>query len=188
MQKAELQTQTTRFFMCPNCGAEDFQVEHLIGENTSFGPWDCGHCNHDILGETRDGDVFLEHRPSKTYPALALLKLGDYYFAIKSYGDDPDGRIDNWDYLFHSHQCPTNLTKAIVKIYDDEHDDPHGIFRFMASIPGTKENEDKLEHASSVEQLLKLFNSDGFPLASEWPQEEKGVIPFLVGDRKEQQQ
>ena len=44
-------TITKHFFLCPNCGIEEKEYEHLLNRRRGTGPWlwRCDECNHDLL-------------------------------------------------------------------------------------------------------------------------------------------
>lgn len=192
-----------RYIKCPTCG-ETHEVEHLFEmiedykhtayatTSARFGPWYCDDrekCNTKMSGYVHDdGTVSVDviPRPSNiSHKALVLFKLRDLYVVVDGYTCDENGDIENWDFLFHSHQCPTNIFSRLQKIFDSEHDDPHGILRFMASIRATDENIKEFDESiNTVPDLLKFFNSDGFPKDSDWPEENKGVLGWLAQLKK----
>ena len=115
---------------------------------------------------------------------LTLLKLGDLYVVVDGYRYESDDA----DYLFHSHQCPMNLLRATVAVFDPERGhDPHGRLRFVAGIDDTPEarallGEDKRGNNASVTSfagVLQLFGTDGHPPDSMWLDRDGGVIPWL---------
>ena len=116
---------------------------------------------------------------------LFLLKLRDVYFVMRnSYHDAAPSEHD--DYFIHSHQCPTNLIQDAIAVFDAEGSDPHGIFRLVASLPFTHQREDALDEMTGLQELFAFFGTDGTPLATDWPEEDKGVLSFIAdAQRKE---
>ncbi len=195
----KVETKIKRYISCPECNEGEHIIEHLIDRannednKSTFGPWHCHNmsCGFIFRGDVdKDGNVYFEPAKNfignnRSYPTLSLLKLNDYYLVVDhAVIGEEDGSIENWDYFFHSHQCPSNLFRSVVAVFDHEESDPHGIMRFMGSIRLTDESQKKLDtEIHKTEDLLKLFNSDGFPLESEWPQENKGVLHGIVAMR-----
>lgn len=161
----ELKQDVSYYFNCPNCGVKRFSVGHLITKTRpyTFGPWECSNCNHSISGFI-DSDInvtITKVDECKNKPVLCLIRLNDLYMVIDSYKslEDP-----NWyDYLFHEHQCPTNIMRSVIEIFDAEDGiDPHGLFRFVACIDDTEENRKKLsQKTQDLHELFKLFQTDG---------------------------
>jgi len=165
--------QHTRYFLCPSCNQYKFEVEHLMGNNTSFGPWYCetDRCDCVVRGQVQDGKVTVEQseRDGNQYSTLSLLKFRDIYLVVKhSVIGDQNGHIDHWDYFFHSHQCPSNLFRTVTHVFDNQESDPHGIVRFVASIPGTDTNHSKIDETYTTNDLLVLFKTNGELPPSEW--------------------
>lgn len=174
---------TKRYLPCPNCGEHDFLVEHLIDDRVrDLGPWSCRVCNYGLrftAGEGRIENVRTE--PPKNTRMLSLLRFRDLYLVVDSYTRSDDQGADWYDYLFHSHQCPTNILNHVQEVYDPaEGLDPHGICRFVAAIPDTEENQKRLDDAGSLQQLFLLFDTDGQDAPTRWPEEERGLIPDLA--------
>jgi hypothetical protein len=174
--------------LCPNCGESDHTVSHLFDEGgRTFGPWCCDACNHEFRGRVLPDNsvVITKVEPRDTECKLCLLKLRDLYCVVTGYslvkGDQYD---DHADYLFHSHQCPGNIMRSVDEVFDvAEGSDPHGIFRLVAYITDTPENRKKLDHnygAHTVEELFRVFHTDGQPLPTDWPEQDGGVLSRLA--------
>lgn len=119
------------------------------------------------------------HRP--TMPALCLMRFRDLYVVIDSYGPHDPDKDDWYDFLLHSHQCPTNLMRNAVEIFDAKHGfDLHGMFRFIASIPDNEETRDALDSAFELPALFKLFSTDGTEAPTEWPEKERGLLSWIA--------
>lgn len=186
-----------RFIVCPGCNAHDHSVEHLFDgterpNGRSFGPWSCGgaDCLTKISGTVHpDGTISVELSVSPKRRGFALLKLRDLYLVRR----ERYGRIepDHADYFYHSHQCSTNLLQDVVEVYgpSGEHDS-HGLIRYVAGIDDTPETraalKDRFGCAPSLRDVMKLFGTDGEPIATDWPEADGGLIPMIAEWRREE--
>jgi hypothetical protein len=173
--------ETARYLICPKCSSRVSSIDHLaIGQ--TFGPWLCKSidCDQEVSGTiTADGaDVTYSTAPRRG--RLYLLKLRDVYFVMRNRYRDADPDDDNDDYYIHSHQCPTNLIQDAISVFDAEGSDPHGIFRLVASVPFSHEREDQLREMVGLGELLAFFGTDGQPAATEWPEEDRGMLGFVA--------
>lgn len=185
------------FYRCPHCGKSEHGIQHLIDAlydtraEKSFGPWHCEECRHEFSGVVRFlpgviGDTpvveITRCEPWKKVPKLSLLRIRDLYLVVDSYGDyQPEEQNRLWyDYLFHSHQCPTSIMRSAMEVFDKDGRDPHGILRFVAALDDNEENRQKLDEAGTQEDLFKLFQTDGKDAPSSWPEVNKGVIPWIA--------
>lgn len=170
-------TITVTYLICPGCGVHRFGIDHLDPGKT-FGPWTCQEliCRTSIRGTVTADGAEIESWKEDRKPQFALLKFRDLYLVrIDKYG------IENPDYFYHSHQCPTNLLGGIENVFDAETgSDPHGILRFVASVPWSEEAEMEMESICTLPELFAFFRTDGQPAPSEWPEENGGVLPFIV--------
>ncbi len=176
------------FIVCPGCGVGEHDITRQIaavhdnGDPGAFGWWLCpiDECGTEIQGTAfSDGSADIEHRDNGRGPqGLALMTMGGRYFVIKQ----KYGRVQNPDYFYHSHQCPTNLLRNVTDVFDPEHGkDPHGILRYVASIDRNAETARGLEDASSLAELLSLFKTDGQPAESQWwPEQDGGMLDFVA--------
>lgn len=121
---------------------------------------------------------------------LSLFKLGELYLIVEDYTYEDDAA----DFLFHSHQCPQNMLRKVIAVFDPEHDsDPHGVMRFVAGIDDTPEarallgDDDRGTNASvtTFAGMLQLFRTDGQPAPSDWPERDNGVIAPLAELQRE---
>lgn len=198
-----MQTKSKLYLVCPACGDDDMCVQHYVDdalagkwpdrESLTFGPWPCHNrdCDRALQGRvTRDGRVIdLEAVPKGHTSGYALLKLGDLYLVVdEMQGDDLD---EGRDYYYHSHSCPVNFLRRVEEVFDVRGRDPHGRLRYVASIPGTPENRKAIADdngngtVGSLEGLFALFKTDGQPAPTDWPEDEGGVLPFIVEARRE---
>lgn len=182
MTKGKIKTK--RFLLCPNCGGSEHQVEHLFSEcrNGSFGPWGCDECDHAFRGEyDPDGKIRITGvEKEEGRKVLCLLRFRDLYVVAGPYREHGDA---GWyDYFFHSHQCPTNIMHQAEAVFDAaEGDDPHGVFRFVTSIPYDKEEHRILFfNGMSLEVLLRTFGTDGQDAPTDWPEDERGLLPGIA--------
>lgn len=169
---------THRYVQCPGCGEHEFRIDHLTAP-AEFGPWRCDEygCCTEISGTiAADGQVEIEHHRAAP-SGLALLKLGDLYLVV----DEASHIEDEYaDYFYHSHQCPLNLMRSVVAVFDATGPDPHGQLRLIANIESSPEARERLEHVSSLAGLFGLFATDGQPASSSWPEENGGMLPQVA--------
>jgi len=179
---------TRRFVCCPNCGGSTHGVEHLLDSvrehgDITFGPWPCEECDHDFFGEvTVDQDVVIRKVvKSRVWKVFVLLRFRDLWVVVRG-RNYPDAAEDSWDYFYHSHECPVNIMKDVVDVYDAEvGSDPHGVFRYVAEIAATKEIEKTLdEGCMTLESVFRLFDTDGKEAPTRWPERDHGVIPWIA--------
>lgn len=113
------------YVLCPHCNQSRHEVQHLYDDaknrkqGVNFGPWHCDACQYEFSGTVAHDPenlsepcavTFTRLQARKRIPKLSLFRLRDLYLVVDSYGDDQsEDRDPMWyDYLFHSHQCPTN--------------------------------------------------------------------------------
>ena len=190
-----MDTITKRYVVCPTCEQHHHDVEHLFepGERKHFGPWSCrtDDCYTTVRGTcfpNGDVDAVFEESPKKR--GFALCKLRDLYLVLR----EPYGRIENPDYFYHSHQCPTNLLSRVVDVYAPSGEaDVHGMIRYVAGIDETPETRDMLcEHGGvnslSLRKVFELFGTDGEPGETDWPEVDHGVLPFIAEMQREHEE
>jgi hypothetical protein len=114
-------------------------------------------------------------------PKLSLLRFRDLYVVIAGYSDIT-GEPDWYDYKFHSHQCPEAIMRSVVAVFcPSEGADPHGVFRYIASVDDNEENTLALNtETATVEQLFRLFGTDGSDAPTNWPEHQRGLIPLIA--------
>lgn len=198
-----VEMRTKRFPIC-KCGMEYSSFEHLVepGKERTFGPWKCESrgCNQQLRGTVKsDGEVVLELSDAPIEKrGWSLLFFRGLWMLYESSFFRPEGD----DYFFHSHQCPTNIMGSIKEVYcPEEGEDPHGLFRHVASIEDTLEVRQSLgidplprrpglpANASecanpSLAEVFRLFKTDGQPPPSQWPEENRGALPFIAELRR----
>lgn len=181
--KPEIKTRA--YVACPECGEGEFIVQHLLGwekGRKAGAPW---YCHNDAcragwqfsMGE--DGTLEIERADTGKAPGYGLLKLGDLYLVHhQKYGNYVDS--DSADYMYHSHQCPTDILGEIEAVFNARGSDPHGVMRYVTSILDTPETTKALEETGSLQALFALFKTDGQPAPTNWPEENGGVIPWIA--------
>lgn len=174
---------TKRFIRCPHCDKGEHTVEHLFeDQDRSFGRWRCHDCNHEFSGVAKqDGTIEITKVvPSDSQPMLCLLRFRDLYLVVNSYTKPKQDDRDDWyDYLFHSHQCPSNILGSVEEVYDPaEGRDPHGQIRFIAAVPDA--GQDVGKECGTVEELFRYFHTDGTEAPTNWPEDQHGLIPFIA--------
>ncbi len=172
--------ETARHIACEKCGGRFGAIDHLEVGRT-FGPWSCRNldCDQDVQGTIAMDGADVTFSTHERKGRLYLLKLQDVFFVMRNphVSASPS---DSDDYFIHSHQCPTNLIQNAIAAFDAEGNDPHGIFRLVASRPFTHEGEDALREMSGLAELFAFFGTDGVPASTDWPEEDKGVLSFIA--------
>lgn len=167
-QKAVLTTVSKHYITCPyeDCGATGEEgpgpVTHLLDCDTFFGPWYCKKCHRAVTGTVRKGEVSISKNNQSSKPTLDLLRLDplpqSLFLIAKGlvWNDkiDPSGK----EYYYEQHTCPINyFHDAEVVIFGNDND-PHGLFRYVKSIPHPGKESDLMN--MSIEELGKLFMVD----------------------------
>ena len=75
--KVEVTPITRHYIKCPDCGNETaHQIDHLLGKDTTFGPWSCSECGTKIRGTLNNKEAFIEIADEqKDEKALLLVKV-----------------------------------------------------------------------------------------------------------------
>lgn len=160
--KVELVQQVSHYIPCPFCGDQSsFSITHLLGENTTFGPWYCDKCGHSIRGEVKSGSVEIEKRTEVKINTLDLLCIPPHekpvYFVVAgskiSPRDSGDEELGHTKFFYEEHTCPTNWLGEVLEVVDRGDRDPHGLFKYNGSIDRGRASDD-----DEAERLLKHFN------------------------------
>lgn len=114
-------------------------------------------------------------------PILCLFRFRDLYVIAESYTRGAEDEEDSYDYLFHSHQCPVNIMRNVLEVFDSaEGKDPHGIFRYVAEIDDNEQNRTALRDKGGFQDMLYLFKTDGTEAPTQWPEKERGLLPWIA--------
>ena len=178
--KANITTETKHYLHCPECNGRMGAIDHLLGDiDRAFGHWICGGCHGKVVGTVHpDGTVDAMVKGKADPAGYGLLKLGDLYLVVRETSAYVDR--DGADYAYHSHQCPTNLLSQVEHVFDASGEDPHGTMRYVASILDTPETRERLGTTGTLASLFALFDTDGQPAPTAWPEENRGVIPWIA--------
>jgi len=162
MEKAKLKPVTKHYITCPFCNTDGTEgpgsADHLIQNNTSFGPWYCKSCGKAIYGKTENGDVFVEKSDKTLEESLVLLRLDpqqqSIFLIVK--GRIFDGKLDedSDQYLYEQHTCPTNFLGDVEVVIIGEDNDSHGLFEYVTTIRKSKDLE---VWKLNTEELANLF-------------------------------
>ena len=127
----------TRYYIkCPDCGNETaHQIGHLLGKDTTFGPWACSECGTRIRGTLSNKGAFIEIADgTKDEKALLLVKVAGtdppVFFIFPDTirnGENPEDI--NRSYYVNEGTCPSNLTRFPVICNGET--DPHGVLEFV---------------------------------------------------------
>ncbi|MDD5511500.1 MAG: hypothetical protein PHI12_11930 [Dehalococcoidales bacterium] len=122
-------------------------------------------------------------------PIVCLFRFRDLYLVVKGYTRPKNYEHDWYDYLFHSHQCPGNIFRSVAAVYcPADGADPHGIIRFIAAVPDVEQkinefsfNPDKQDvNCDTLEGLFRYFCTDGTDAPTNWPEHQRGLLPFIA--------
>lgn len=147
--------QQIHYLKC-DCGAQLSAVDHLTGW---FGPWECPQCKTEWSGHIKDSKIIdILAKPSERKDTLVLLRscdmVGEHYLFMIVKGKGYHGQPGDGDeYYYTQHTCPSNWLG--MKVIHGNDDDPHGVFRWMATVKEPTQEE--------YEALIK---PDGHP--SNW--------------------
>lgn len=182
MQQAIIHTE--RFINCPHCGKGKHPIEHLFQDTLrSFGPWWCHECNHEFSGEIVNGTVEITSVVESDHETVVcLFRFRDLYLVVKGHTRQKNYDHDWYDYLFHSHHCPGNILQGVRAVFcPDDGDDPHGVIRFIAAIPDEGQfNHQTGKDPTDLEGLFRLFGTDGTDAPTNWPEHQRGLLPFIA--------
>ncbi len=182
---------TKRFIHCPHCGQSEHQVEGLF-QNASynFGPWRCHECNHEFIGRVVGDTVEITSVvESDREPVVCLFRFRDLYLVVKGYTRQKNYEYEWYDYLFHSHQCPVNILRSVHAVYcPHDGNDPHGVIRFIAAIPDVRQKINEFSFdpgeqdidCGTLEELFRVFGTDGTDAPTNWPESQRGLLPFIA--------
>lgn len=181
--KAEIVTK--RFVLCPRCNTSSWPIDHLTPGGT-WGPWPCSdrNCTASIKGSVgADGSLDIEVS-DKPDMALALFLFRGLYLVVAGYSASKE-----YDFLFHSHQCPENMLRSTIAVFDPETGiDPHGVLRFVAAVPDSEALRDWIGTGcqngdESPAKLFAKFSTDGVPPPSKWPERNQRDAGLAQGRR-----
>jgi hypothetical protein len=138
------------YFECPNCEEDIFLgtdlKERAKKEPNGFMAF-CDHCQKRWMLSHIDGTIVGKDEIPVEFPlgherTLVLLVQSDpsdtpIYIVVLGYlYYDKEGKVavTNGKYYYNEHTCPTNYLKTEAVIHKGD-TDPHGVFRFVRSIP-----------------------------------------------------
>jgi len=154
-------SETLHYAPCPWCGKRsDSPINHLLNQSLVT-TWYCHECGEsfdlkfDGTGKLWTAKV-LDRRCDKI---LVLLRYGSMGLIVE--GSSIAGNPGQQRYFYEEHACPTNFMRHIKVIIDlkDGNIDPHGIFRFIGTVPYTEKIEDC---NLTQEDIGKIIGPGGF--------------------------
>lgn len=176
---------TKRFITCPVCGEQEWEVEHRLDPSSPYyggqwGPLRCNKCTHEFNCHLGADDQIEITDISKSKGDIAcLFRFRDLYIIAGPFMEfDNDDHIDHF---FHSHICPVSILHSAMEVYDADYgSDPHGVLRFIASVPYDEVSENGWHNSYTLERIFQVFKTDGMDALSEWPEEDHGVMHWLA--------
>jgi len=143
-----MNTYTKTCIICPHCGAKTgSSIDHLVS-GAKFGPWYCDECGHGYGGVANGVETVLEKSEQRFDKTLDLLVLDPsdkpvfFVLAGKRFVDHADDDGGNTRYFYEEHSCPTNWIGEAVMIAVGGDTDPHGLLRYVRSVPATSDAHD----------------------------------------------
>jgi ribosomal protein L37AE/L43A len=143
VKRVDLVTETIHRVRCPSCNKPGSTIDHLLGQNTTWGTWYCDACGRGYHGEVRNGVVYVEPVDDARVRTSVLLRLrpakGETYFLVEgmrfarqSQGPDQDGDR----YFYEEHTCEINWLRNVKALAIGGEPDPHALVDFVASWDG----------------------------------------------------
>lgn len=167
-----MKANTRTVVFCPECG-----IDFTFIKNDDTFSKTCKDCFKTFSGHMENGEAIVDS-VEESDAIACLFRLRDLFFVTGPYL--PFENDEHRDYFFHSHTCPVNITRATQEIYDAEEGDPHGIFRFVASIPVGKLPKFDRSNYNNLESVFRLFNTIGLDAPSRYQERGRGLIPGLA--------
>lgn len=162
MEKVKTIIETKHFIECPHCQKDRKRIDHLFsvdGNEISFGPWYCDKCGFAYGGTVKGKEVFIEKLNRRVDKSIVFLKNENVLLCVRGLYFDGVHDIENDRYYYDEGTCPTNYMGNVEVVIDlkDGDADPHGIFKFVASIPYRQyeEMDDVQDYLTSIELLEK---------------------------------
>jgi hypothetical protein len=157
MEKINTIIEIKHFIECPYCHNSKNRIDHLFneeGKEISWGYWYCDECGGGYKGIVKGKEVFIEKTIKRKDDSIIFLKNGNILLAIKGMYFNGNHDIENDRYFYEEHTCPINYLKNVEMIInlEDDNIDPHGIFKFITSIPYIN-----LENVEDIKTLLPSF-------------------------------
>lgn len=135
---------TKTYAVCPTCGKDAGQVDHLLGKKTRTW-WYCDHCGHRYgLEFFADGTVNITADKGRKITTIDVLKLAPQskpvYFVVEGMRFEGDGNghdtqeemLEHKRFYYEEHSCPTNWLEPVM-MYFDRDADPHGVIEFVTT-------------------------------------------------------
>ena len=149
-------TETLKKVVCPTCHEPGSTVNHLIDEpSIRETAWHCNQCGMEILIKVGLGGLYVAPGKQKCDRTLVLLQNDQIALVVEgiNFSDQPN---DNNEYFYNEHTCPTNYLTRVIDVIDlkEKQTDPHGLFKFVKSIPFVEAPENQYR---SYEDVMKLF-------------------------------
>ena len=131
---------TRTYAVCPACGADAGQVDHLLGQTLETA-WYCDACGQRYRLKFANGSVQIETMAARKVTTVDVLVLPPQekpvYFIVEGMrfegeGDDDGDEYEHKRFYYMEHSCPTNWLKPDM-VYFDGDTDPHGLIEFVAT-------------------------------------------------------
>jgi hypothetical protein len=135
-------------FHCPKCDDVFLKIpvdelagfrERQVKGSSTRQSWQCGGCLTQLMFDFESDTIQIleEGHPGSSSKNLVLLKLvptdKPIYLLVEGYTHyDKHGKYNpDQSYFYNEHTCPTNYLQSVLKIYEGDDGDPHGLFQFV---------------------------------------------------------
>jgi hypothetical protein len=165
MGKQHVVAVTKRYAVCPHCSKNSqHTIDHLYEKlaahkpiDMGHGGWECRECRECGLPfniHAVDGELVVSKNTNPK--ATKMIRTWDLVQVITEDGKrlrlllsgmrwEPQGYPEvaelvayNKAYWYNEHTCPTNWTNDIVAMIEEDDEDPHGVFQFVATVDQDK--------------------------------------------------
>jgi hypothetical protein len=149
---------TKTYVVCPHCeGSSGATIDHLIKDRRerTWGPWYCEQCDNAFQGTAHaDGSVTVEkvtrERFVKQFNLLCLPPQKEPVYFVTATRHFEGSTLDQMEFYYESSSCPTNWLRDIGMISIGGDQDPHGLFKYMGSLPFDEERDDRWDEIFPV--------------------------------------
>lgn len=181
---------TKRYAICPHCGKDSGkQVDHLYqkidkGEKVDYSDWGCNECGLPMNVHAEHGELIVTKctdprasRTIKTWDVLEVITKDGKRLRLlldarrwEKQGESGEGERecpqeveDAKTYWYNESTCPLNWTGGIVRMIEEDNEDPHGAFLFVASVDQDKATYKVADNRISLDGDEELDLQATFP-------------------------
>lgn len=188
--KGAIKSVTKRYAICPHCGKDSGkQIDHLYqymeqGKPVDYKNWDCEECGLPMTVREEAGELVIgkdtnprSSRMIKTWDLVEVITKDGKRLRLllnqkrwEKQGEPgvgepecPQEVEDHKSYWYNEGTCPTNWTSGIEAVIEENDEDPHGAFQFVASVDQDKAIYKPKEARSNLDDDEELDFQATFP-------------------------